>query len=284
MVSLFETILYQPIFNLFVALYGVIPDVGAVIFILTVAIKGGLYPLTKSSLDAQQGLKEIQPKIKEVKEEYDDQQKIAEETMQLYQEHDVNPLSSCLPILIQIPVFLALYWVLRNGLGTSDFHLLYSFVPNPGHINPVSMGLVDLGKSGNVILAALAAGAQYFQMQMMNPGASQAQQQSEESGEGSEKANMMSMMNKQMKYVMPFMMLFIGYTLPAGVALYIFFSTGTTAIQHKFLGGSKDDPDQNDDNGGDSDSDNSSNSSNQNNKSQGGDSEEEEVIEGEIVD
>jgi YidC/Oxa1 family membrane protein insertase len=177
MISLFETILYQPIFNLFVALYTLIPDVGAVVFILTVAIKGGLYPLTKSSLQAQQGLKKIQPKLKKIKEKYDDQQKVAEKTMELYKEHDVNPLSSCLPILIQIPVFIALYWVLRNGLGTSDFHLLYSFVPNPGHINPVSMGLVDLGKSGNVILAALAAIAQYLQTKMMNPGASQKTQQ-----------------------------------------------------------------------------------------------------------
>jgi len=276
MISLFETILYQPIFNLFVALYTLIPDVGAVVFILTVAIKGGLYPLTKSSLQAQQGLKKIQPKLKKIKEKYDDQQKVAEKTMELYKEHDVNPLSSCLPILIQIPVFIALYWVLRNGLGTSDFHLLYSFVPNPGHINPVSMGLVDLGKSGNVILAALAAIAQYLQTKMMNPGASQQTQQ--EGEEGAEKANMMSMMTKQMKYVMPFMMFFIGYTLPAGVALYIFFSTGTTAIQHKMLGQDEDEED------GESDSsDNNQNEDKDKNKEDNNNGEE-EVLEGEVVD
>jgi len=276
MISLFETILYQPIFNLFVALYTLIPDVGAVVFILTVAIKGGLYPLTKSSLQAQQGLKKIQPKLKKIKEKYDDQQKVAEKTMELYKEHDVNPLSSCLPILIQIPVFIALYWVLRNGLGTSDFHLLYSFVPNPGHINPVSMGLVDLGKSGNVILAALAAIAQYLQTKMMNPGASQQTQQ--EGEEGAEKANMMSMMTKQMKYVMPFMMFFIGYTLPAGVALYIFFSTGTTAIQHKMLGQDEDEED-----GGSDSSDNNQNEDKDKNKEDNNNGEE-EVLEGEVVD
>lgn len=276
MISLFETILYQPIFNLFVALYTLIPDVGAVVFILTVAIKGGLYPLTKSSLQAQQGLKEIQPKLKKIKEEYDDQQKVAEKTMELYKEHDVNPLSSCLPILIQIPIFIALYWVLRSGLGTSDFHLLYSFVSSPDQINPVSFGLVDLSKSGNIILAALAAGAQYFQTKMMSPGTSQ---QTDNGEEGSEKANMMSAMTKQMKYVMPFMMLFIGYTLPAGVALYIFLSAATTAIQHKMLGRSSDDSDENDESGSNSDKQGKSGKT-EANKSE----KDEEVLEGEIVD
>ncbi|MFB6226583.1 MAG: YidC/Oxa1 family membrane protein insertase, partial [Candidatus Paceibacteria bacterium] len=132
MFGFFEAILYQPIFNIFVALYNIIPDAGAVIVLMTVAIKGGLYPLMQSSLRSQKELKEIQPKLKEIKEEYDDQQKVAEKTMNLYKKHDVNPLSSCFPILIQIPIFIALYWVLRNGLGTSDFHLLYSFVSSPG--------------------------------------------------------------------------------------------------------------------------------------------------------
>lgn len=274
MFGFFETILYQPIFNIFVALYNVIPDAGAVIVLMTVAIKGSLYPLMQSSLRSQKELKEIQPKLKKIKEEYDDQQKVAEKTMNLYKKHDVNPLSSCFPILIQIPIFIALYWVLRTGLGTSDFHLLYSFVSSPGHLDPVSLGYVNLANTGNIVLALMASGAQFFQTRMMSTGTS-AQQDTE----GSEGGNMMSMMNKQMQYVMPFITFFIGYTLPAGVALYWFLSAGTTALQQKMigLGASQEDSDDDD---GSSDKPGEGNDSKQPDE----DSDDEEVIEGELVD
>jgi membrane protein insertase Oxa1/YidC/SpoIIIJ len=89
---------------------------------------------------------------------------------------------------------------------------------------------------------------------------------------------MMSMMTKQMKYVMPFMMFFIGYTLPAGVALYIFFSTGTTAIQHKMLGQDEDEED------GESDSSDNNQNENKDKNKEDNNNGEEEVLEGEVVD
>ena len=116
-------------FNGFVALYNIIPDVGIVILIITIIIKLVLYPLTQSSIKSQKALNDLQPKMEEIKRKYkDNQQQLAAETMKLYKENKVNPFASCLPLLIQMPILIALYYVLRSGLASNTFDLLYSFV------------------------------------------------------------------------------------------------------------------------------------------------------------
>jgi YidC/Oxa1 family membrane protein insertase len=233
MSGLFHTILYQPIFNIFVGLYAVIPDVGVAIILLTIIIKGVLYPLTAKSIKAQKALSVVQPKLSAVKNEHKgNQQKIAEETMKIYKEHNVNPLGSCLPVLIQLPVFLALYWVLRDGLGSQSLEHLYPFIPNPGHINPIAFGFLDLsvGKTiWSLILALLAGVAQWWQTKGMMA-------RRPAGGTGDQKADdMANMMNKQMLYVLPVMTVIIGYQLPAGLALYWFLSTILTGLQQYYL-------------------------------------------------
>ncbi|MBP9760754.1 MAG: membrane protein insertase YidC [Candidatus Magasanikbacteria bacterium] len=227
---LFEIILFQPIFNGFVALYNVLPDVGLVILIITVIIKVVLYPLTTASIKAQKSLTELQPKLEELKQKHKgNQQEIAQETMKLYKEHKVNPLGSCLPILIQLPIFLALYFVFRDALANSRFELLYSFVTKPEYINSVTLQLFDLGKP-NVVLAVLAGGAQFFQAKMFirkNP--------PKQSGTDGKNENMMSIMNKQMLYLMPIMTLLIGLQLPGGLSLYWFLSTILTFLQQHIV-------------------------------------------------
>ena len=82
MSGIFHTILYQPIYNIFVGLYTLIPDVGVAIILLTILIKGVLYPLTAKSIKAQRALSVVQPKLNAIKDEHKgNQQKIAEETM-----------------------------------------------------------------------------------------------------------------------------------------------------------------------------------------------------------
>lgn len=229
MSGLFQTFLYQPLFNIFVGLYNVIPDIGAVILIVTVLVKAALYPLTTSSIKAQKSLSELQPKLEALKKEHkDNQQVLAQETMKLYKEHKVNPFGSCLPLLIQIPIFLALYWVLQRGLTSNNFDLLYSFITNPGHINTVTLGLFDL-KNPIPVLAVLAGLAQFWQSKMMikkNPPKNVAD---------SKEPDMASMMNKQMLYVFPVMTVFIGLKLPGGLTLYWFLSTLLTALQQELV-------------------------------------------------
>jgi len=230
MKELFNVLLYQPIFNGFVGLYNLIPDVGIVILIVTIIIKVVLYPMTNKSIKAQKSMTELQPKLEEIKQKYKgDQQKIAQETMQIYKEHKVNPLGSCLPLLIQLPVFLALYWVLRAIFASDNFDLLYPFVNNPGHINSVTFGVFDLAKN-SIILAILAGAAQFVQARMFSR-----KKAPQAAGKSGKDESMSAMMNKQMTYFMPFLTVLIGYQLPGGLTLYWFLSTALTALQQVFL-------------------------------------------------
>lgn len=233
--ALFEAILYQPIFNVFVALYNLIPDIGIVIFIITIAIRMLLFPMTKKSIIAQKSMTDIQPKLEELKKKYKgDQQTLAQETMKLYKENKVNPLGSCLPVLLQLPIFIAIYWVLQASLGTEqNFDALYSFVQNPGHINTISLGLFDLGQK-SIVLAALAGISQFWQSKMM-----QSKKPPKEAGAGGKDESTMSLVNKQMLYFMPGLTFIIGMSFPGGLALYWFLSTFSMALQQKFMLGDK---------------------------------------------
>lgn len=231
MQELFTVILYQPIFNIFVLLYDLVGDVGIVIFIVTLLIKLALYPLTNQSIKAQKSLTDMQPKLEAIKKEHkDNQQMLAQETMKLYKEHKVNPLGSCLPILIQLPIFIALYYVLRDGLGAAPrFDLLYPFVKNPESIDPVTLGLFNLTHP-SIILAILAAGAQYWQAQMFSRKRPPAK-----AGEAAKDESMTAIMNKQMLYVMPLLTLIIGIQFPGGLTLYWLLSTVFTGAQQYFI-------------------------------------------------
>lgn len=231
--SIFHSFLYQPLFNLFVELYNIVPghDVGAVIIVLTVAIRVLVWPLTNSSIKSQRALQELQPKMEEIKKQYaDDKQKQAQATMELYKGNKVNPFASCLPLLIQLPILLALYWVMRDGLASSNLDkALYSFVVNPGKINSLSFGLFDLSKP-NVILAVLAGGAQFLQAKTMST-----KMPPKEAGKGGKDEGMAAIMNKQMLYIFPFMTIIIGIKLPAGLTLYWFLSTILMAAQQWYM-------------------------------------------------
>ncbi len=233
MMAFFHTILYQPIFNLFVGIYDIIPghDVGLVILLITILIRLALYPSTSKSIKAQRNMQELQPKMNAIKKKYkDDKQKQTQEIMALYKNNKVNPMSSCLPMLIQLPILIALYMVLRDGLASTNIaQNLYSFIPDPGEINPISFGFFDLSKP-NYILAVLAGLAQFVQAKTLSR-----QQPPKEAGEGGKDENMMAMMNKQMLYFMPILTVIIGLQLPAGLTLYWFFSTVLMATQQIIL-------------------------------------------------
>ncbi|MBU1613389.1 MAG: YidC/Oxa1 family membrane protein insertase [bacterium] len=233
MIFLYNLILYKPIFNFFVGLYNILPghDIGIVILIMTIVIRLVLYPLTNSSIKSQKSLQELQPKMNEIKKLYaKDQQKQAQALMELYKQNKVNPFSSCLPLLIQLPILIALYSVMRNGLTLTDLGGdLYSFVSNPGQLNPVSLGFLNMAKP-NIILALFAGAAQFWQTKMLTR-----KQAPKEAGPGAKDEDMMAMMNKQMLYMMPVMTVVIGASLPAGLTLYWLFSTVFTALQQMFL-------------------------------------------------
>ena len=99
------------------AIHAVIPSYGLAIIILTVLVRLVLYPFTRKSMDSMKKMQELQPKVKELQKKYkDDKRKLQQEQMRLYAEAKVNPLSSCLPMLVQLPVFIALFMVLRTSV------------------------------------------------------------------------------------------------------------------------------------------------------------------------
>lgn len=234
--QLFQTIFLQPILNLLVWLYLTVPgqDIGIAIILLTIIIKLVLYPLTHMQIKSQRSMQALQPKIDEIRKRLkDDKEGQAKELMELYQKEKVNPASSCLPLLVQLPVFIGLYRALSVGLNSQTLDLLYSFVPNPGHINTTFLGLFDL-TSPNYILAILAGAIQFFQTRniLKPPAATVTQPPKEVRGsEGAKDESMAAMMNKQMTYVMPVVTIVIGFSLPGGLTLYWLVMSLLTLVQ-----------------------------------------------------
>lgn len=223
--NLFNTLFFQPILNLLVWLYVTIPgqDVGIAIILMTIIIKVILYPLTHLQIKQQRAMQALQPKIEEIRKRLkDDKEKQAAELMELYKREKVNPASSCLPLLFQLPVFLALFHALQVGLNSQGLNMLYPFVPNPQNINAMFLGVLDLTKP-NYVLAILAGLVQFWQTkQILKPPAAIISPPPPEvaSTEGAKDESMTAMMNKQMTYMMPIMTVVIGFTLPGGLTLY----------------------------------------------------------------
>ncbi|MDD4271246.1 MAG: YidC/Oxa1 family membrane protein insertase [Patescibacteria group bacterium] len=231
MSQIFNVIFYQPILNLLVFLYNIVPghDIGLAIIIMTVIIKLILLPLSKQSIKSQKSLQELQPKIDEIKKKFaDNKEEQGRAMMQLYKEEKVNPFSSCLPLLIQLPFLWAVFMVFRAGLSGQSLNLVYSFIYRPEFINTMSLGFIDLAKS-NIILAVLAGLAQFWQAKMMIT------KRPEVRGNGAKDEDMMAIMNKQMLYIMPALTVFIGLSFPGGLALYWLITTLLTALQQLYL-------------------------------------------------
>lgn len=231
MSEIFNIIFYQPILNLLVFLYNIAPghDIGLAIIIMTAAIKLILLPLSKQSIKSQKVLQDLQPKINEIKKKYaDNKEEQGRAMMQLYKQEKVNPFSSCLPLLIQLPFLWAVFMVFRAGLSGQSLNLVYSFIHRPEFINTVSLGFIDLAKP-NVILAILAGLAQFWQAKMLTV------KRAEIKTSGAKDEDMMAIMNKQMLYIMPALTIFIGLSFPGGLALYWLVTTLLTVLQQLYL-------------------------------------------------
>lgn len=137
------------LFSVMKAIHSVVGNWGWSIVLVTVLIKLVFYRLSAKSHQSMAGMRKLQPKLQELRDRYgDDKAKISQATMELYRQEKVNPLGGCLPILIQIPVFIALYWVLLESveLRQAPFILWINdlALPDPIHVLPVIMGITML--------------------------------------------------------------------------------------------------------------------------------------------
>ena len=222
--GIFKIILLQPIFNVLVFLYNTVAfhDLGVAIIALTLLLKIIFYPLNRRAIVSQKALQKIQPKIEELKEKYkDDREKLGSEMMALYKREKINPFSSCLPLLIQLPILIAVYQVFIQGLNGMNLDLLYPGIANPGSLNQTAFGFFDLSVR-SIPLAVLAGLAQYWQTKMLM-------------NKREKKGSMASMMNKQMLYMMPVITIVIGSSFPAGLTLYWFATTFFSALQQLWM-------------------------------------------------
>lgn len=212
MTQFFKTILYTPLFNTLIFLSNFMPkhDIGLAIIALTVLIRLLFLPLSIKSQRSQRALNAINPHIQAIKDKFkNDQAAQGAALMQLYKEHNVNPIAGCLPILIQLPILIALYQAFMAGLNSESLSMLYSFVQNPGTINSLFLGFVNIAEK-SAILAIVAGVLQFLQ-------AKQSMAYMKASGGANPQ---MAAINSQMLYFFPVLIVILGWNLPAGLILY----------------------------------------------------------------
>lgn len=137
------------LFSVMKAINSVVGNWGWSIVLVTVLIKLAFYRLSASSYKSMAGMRKLQPKLQALRERYgDDKAKMSQATMELYRQEKVNPLGGCLPIIIQIPVFIALYWVLLESVELRQAPFIFWIkdlaVADPYHVLPIIMGATML--------------------------------------------------------------------------------------------------------------------------------------------
>lgn len=218
MKSFWTNFIYTPIFKLFLGIVSISPlgSVGFSIITITIAIKAVLLPLSLRSSKNTVLLQKIQPKIDAVKINFKDQKQQAVETMRIYKEEGVHPMSGCLPTLIQIPILIALYRVLDAFFKGN--------VPNnlivPNNITNMFLG-IDLSQK-SLVLAVLVGVAQFFMAKFMP--------KQNSTGEDVQ-SQMARSMQAQMKWTLPIMMGFLAYATNGAISLYLLISILLSIVQ-----------------------------------------------------
>jgi YidC/Oxa1 family membrane protein insertase len=220
MTKLFRAFITKPFLNFLVFIASILPDhnLGIGIIILTLLVKLLLFWPTQKSLEGQKKMQLLQPKLEAIKKQYaSDPQKLQAETMRVWKEHGVNPVQSCLPILLQFPILIGLFYVVQDSavLATSH-HLLYSFYQGLSwDFNPMFLEM-DLTKP-NWIFPPLLVVLQYLQMRLTFQIASN---KSKKDGKAPEVDKAQKIQQQVMQYAMPLMIGFFAIKFPAAVSLY----------------------------------------------------------------
>ncbi len=196
-------------------IYGLVNNYAISIILFTIIVKLILLPLTVNQLKSTKKMQELQPKMKEIQEKYkNDKEKMNIKTMELYKEHKINPLSGCLPLLIQLPIIFGLFRALREPAT-------YVFPNNPELLekamNASFLWLPNLMDPDPIILPIIAAATTYISMNSANKGTQQNQSL------------------KTMNLVFPIMILWWGRSFPAGLTLYWVISNLFQMAQQYFL-------------------------------------------------
>lgn len=226
--NLFTTLLIEPIYNVFVALITYIPghDAGFAVIAVTIIIRIIFLPAFTQALRTQHGMRKVEPELDAIKKKYkDDRQEQAKASMEVFKKHKIKPFATFFSLLIQLPVFIALYAVfLREGFPQIATHLLYSFTPAPESVGIYFLGLLDLTATKNILLALLVAGIQFAQSRLSMG----AMQQPKDAAP--EKLQML-LIQRQMLYIIPLVMGVVSFTAPAAAGLYLLTNAVISLLQ-----------------------------------------------------
>lgn len=202
----FFNILAKPLLIVMNTIYHVIPNYGIAIILLTIFIKGIFWPLGTKSYKSMNKMKKVQPLMAEIREKYkDDKQRINKETMALYKTYKVNPASGCLPMLVQMPIFLALYRMLYQAieLRHAPFFGWINDLSAPDRLFEFNFAIPMMQEPYGIPMLTVIMGASFLLQQKMTP----------TTGDP---------MQAKMMMLMPIFMTVIFINFPAGLVLYMF--------------------------------------------------------------
>jgi len=230
---IWHTIFFDPIYNCLVFFIDAVPggDVGLAIIFTTALVKFLLLPLSLKSVRAQLVIRQLEPKLTEIKEKFkNNREEQAKATMAAYREAGVNPFSSILLLFVQIPIVIALYLSISRGGGVPlpdiNIPVLYPFIPVPEVISTMFLGLIDIAAK-SAPLALLAAVTQFISTSLTMP---KPKKRAKDAGPNF-KEDLAHSMHFQMRYMMPVIIFFVAYTFSAAIAVYFTVSNLATIAQ-----------------------------------------------------
>jgi len=215
---LFQNLFFEPLYNALVWLSAFLPNhsIGLAIVILTLVVKLLLFPLQHHMSRTQAKLRTLESEFKNLKAKYaDNKTEQTKQVLALYRLHGVNPFISIVLLLIQLPIFFALFYVFKDSF---TFHpeWLYSFVVPPAVLNTKLFGLIEMTEK-SVWLAVASGLTQFIQIRLASP----PQAAAKENQQGrSLKEELVRSMNVQARYIFPVMIVFVALGFPSALALY----------------------------------------------------------------
>lgn len=263
--SLFDTLIVQPIFNLLIAIYGILPgsDFGVALIIFTIIVRLAMWPLVKKQLHQTKVMRSIQPELKKIKAKAKGNRQVeAQLMMELYRERGVSPFGSIGLLLIQLPIFIALFRVIqimtlhRDQIAAYTYDFLeklgpvHAIIIDKNHqFNESLFGVINLTKHAVgsegiyiplLLLAGLASFLQYIQSKQTTPVPAEKRRLRDimkESAEGkkSDQAEISAAMSQNMIKIFPFITFFVAIYLPGALVLYYAASSGVAVIQQKIV-------------------------------------------------
>ena len=262
--NLFDVIIVQPILNLLMAIYAIVPggDFGISIVIFTIIIRFLLWPLVKKQLHQTKAMRKMQPELQKLREKHkNNKQAQGLAMMELYKQHNISPFGSIGVLLIQLPILIGIYRVVqifamhRDELGKFTYGFMENIpvvkdlINNPDNFNQNFLGFIDLTQHavsengvviGLLVLALLAAALQFFLSKQMSPNADSNKRLRDvlaEAGQGKEadQAEVNAIVMRKMMKFMPIMLFFVMINLPGALALYMATGNAVAYFQNKII-------------------------------------------------